>query len=178
MNKISTSYFSPSIHVISNSAVEGGGIFFESYAQVFISPTTNTSLYFEKNIANYGGAIYVSDVTIPGTCAGGYYIHSSAAECFYQLVRNTEAQIDESRVKDVEFMLNHASVSGMNIYGGLLDRCTLRPETYATQYLSYTLTAGYHLQHNVSAITNIDSCLLYTSPSPRDATLSRMPSSA
>ena len=25
---------------------------------------------------------------------------------------------------------------------------------------------------------NVDNCLLYTSPSPRDATLSRMPSSA
>ena len=30
----------------------------------------------------------------------------------------------------------------------------------------------------VSFITKYDSCLLYTSPSPRDATLSRMPSSA
>ena len=28
------------------------------------------------------------------------------------------------------------------------------------------------------ALLNLDSCLLYTSPSPRDATLSRMPSSA
>jgi len=28
------------------------------------------------------------------------------------------------------------------------------------------------------ALTMIDGCLLYTSPSPRDATLSRMPSSA
>ena len=30
----------------------------------------------------------------------------------------------------------------------------------------------------ISSITGVESCLLYTSPSPRDATLSRMPSSA
>ena len=30
----------------------------------------------------------------------------------------------------------------------------------------------------MSAINRIEACLLYTSPSPRDATLSRMPSSA
>ena len=31
---------------------------------------------------------------------------------------------------------------------------------------------------NIESITVVRSCLLYTSPSPRDATLSRMPSSA
>ena len=30
----------------------------------------------------------------------------------------------------------------------------------------------------IELISNVNSCLLYTSPSPRDATLSRMPSSA
>ena len=39
---------------------------------------------------------------------------------------------------------------------------------------------GYHPAHGLrAAIRNLwDGCLLYTSPSPRDATLSRMPSSA
>ena len=34
------------------------------------------------------------------------------------------------------------------------------------------------LKSNLNGCVNCDSCLLYTSPSPRDATLSRMPSSA
>ena len=34
------------------------------------------------------------------------------------------------------------------------------------------------LEINAVGDTHIDDCLLYTSPSPRDATLSRMPSSA
>ena len=41
----------------------------------------------------------------------------------------------------------------------------------------YTLLAGFVLLFAVSCEDNND-CLLYTSPSPRDATLSRMPSSA
>ena len=34
------------------------------------------------------------------------------------------------------------------------------------------------LAPNAGALVEVNSCLLYTSPSPRDATLSRMPSSA
>ena len=41
-----------------------------------------------------------------------------------------------------------------------------------TLYQPYSV----HIKSNSSAVIN--SCLLYTSPSPRDATLSRMPSSA
>ena len=38
--------------------------------------------------------------------------------------------------------------------------------------------AKANIQSTSSELTAHDSCLLYTSPSPRDATLSRMPSSA
>ena len=38
--------------------------------------------------------------------------------------------------------------------------------------------ASHKLKEQKVIITNLISCLLYTSPSPRDATLSRMPSSA
>ena len=34
------------------------------------------------------------------------------------------------------------------------------------------------LEGAIDVLTQIEDCLLYTSPSPRDATLSRMPSSA
>ena len=39
-------------------------------------------------------------------------------------------------------------------------------------------TVGYVYVRKDAIIENIKGCLLYTSPSPRDATLSRMPSSA
>ena len=53
-------------------------------------------------------------------------------------------------------------------------------------YTSYTIEAGkegYRIQYNsndpkVMGVTKHIDCLLYTSPSPRDGLLSRMPSSA
>ena len=38
--------------------------------------------------------------------------------------------------------------------------------------------SGHFKVSNVEIVTRREHCLLYTSPSPRDATLSRMPSSA
>ena len=42
------------------------------------------------------------------------------------------------------------------------------------------LATAYYLakEHKITNIAVIENCLLYTSPSPRDATLARMPSSA
>ena len=40
------------------------------------------------------------------------------------------------------------------------------------------MTNDHASMHKVISITEHELCLLYTSPSPRDATLSRMPSSA
>ena len=45
------------------------------------------------------------------------------------------------------------------------------------QFMMETFQPPYRIRYN-NAITVRYSCLLYTSPSPRDATLSRMPSSA
>ena len=42
--------------------------------------------------------------------------------------------------------------------------------------ISYSLTIP--IDHSITDKENLETCLLYTSPSPRDATLSRMPSSA
>ena len=48
--------------------------------------------------------------------------------------------------------------------------------------LSYTLGdgkyVGYHVEICQRIIANLENCLLYTSPSPRDLSTSRMPSSA
>ena len=52
----------------------------------------------------------------------------------------------------------------------------------ADQVNTLTLSGSYATDDTVTAtVNNVDityTCLLYTSPSPRDATLSRMPSSA
>ena len=45
-------------------------------------------------------------------------------------------------------------------------------------YLDYTLTGGGGGPAGVAEVDGIATCLLYTSPSPRDRQKSRMPSSA
>ena len=44
--------------------------------------------------------------------------------------------------------------------------------------MGYEMTDDFHERTSIMAVAQWIGCLLYTSPSPRDATLSRMPSSA
>ena len=53
-----------------------------------------------------------------------------------------------------------------------------RDERVLFQNLSFRLAEGQVLQIKGGNGSGKTTCLLYTSPSPRDATLSRMPSSA
>ena len=51
--------------------------------------------------------------------------------------------------------------------------------SFAEEYKEHNLKSHVHGKPNIKLEDHIDrNCLLYTSPSPRDATLSRMPSSA
>ena len=55
---------------------------------------------------------------------------------------------------------------------------TSKPSDYGIQLQAKQKLKAYYGNINERQFRNIYSCLLYTSPSPRDATLSRMPSSA
>ena len=61
------------------------------------------------------------------------------------------------------------------------DTATLHSK-FTLQKISNSLNehvhSGVHLLHACEALTSLDTCLLYTSPSPRDRQKSRMPSSA
>ena len=52
------------------------------------------------------------------------------------------------------------------------------PILFTDHHLSHAASAFYPSPFTKAAIVTIDGCLLYTSPSPRDRTRSRMPSSA
>ena len=52
------------------------------------------------------------------------------------------------------------------------------PTDLFEQLNSMAKQKNFHIISNCDAPTDYKNCLLYTSPSPRDATLSRMPSSA
>ena len=55
---------------------------------------------------------------------------------------------------------------------------SIHPFLFVLSIFCISLGAGAAGAINMWFDRDIDSCLLYTSPSPRDATLSRMPSSA
>ena len=58
-----------------------------------------------------------------------------------------------------------------------IDTLAIRPATYLAANIPGSATAGKALR-NASSYVIDKACLLYTSPSPRDGLLSRMPSSA
>ena len=65
-------------------------------------------------------------------------------------------------------------------YSGLGKNIECLAAAQAITELTFLLVGNNDKQHNYLScvLAHLDSCLLYTSPSPRDATLSRMPSSA
>ena len=61
---------------------------------------------------------------------------------------------------------------------GDVSRVAARLEDQLSKFPAELLDRPCVESHLGKLVHDIDTCLLYTSPSPRDATLSRMPSSA
>ena len=224
-----------------NTADKGGGVYFEANSQLNIRKSTDTdistiislSVLLANNVAYYGGGLFIADETSAGICNSvPSETRSPASECFIQEVNTFKTQSVQSAQTHSLFMSGNIATSGSNIFGGLLDRCTV---SSAASLMIFDLTNGRNLQpqmgvqngisllRQVSDVTDLDTlasdpvrvcfcvnnqhdcsyqhssvnvrrgetflvpvvavdqinrCLLYTSPSPRDATLSRMPSSA
>ena len=70
-------------------------------------------------------------------------------------------------------MLSVTSVEAQSRFGELIDRSQREPiaVTRRGRTVAYVVSG-----HDMEELSNV--CLLYTSPSPRDRTRSRMPSSA
>ena len=112
-------------------AKKGGGLSLEANAKLYIlkydiifinetmSYDTNTTI-FTANKADYGGAVYVDDDTISGTCAS-----EPKTECFFQVLAIHEKPSKFLQTLSIYFSQNYAKVSGSTLYGGLLDRCAV-----------------------------------------------------
>ena len=70
--------------------------------------------------------------------------------------------------------LNQISTTVYNFKGGV----SIIPELISLALALSMYTATFVAENVRAGIEGVGNCLLYTSPSPRDATLSRMPSSA
>lgn len=96
-----------------------------------LSPSiwTNSSVQYIENNANFGGAIFVADNSITGTCISNKLqsvTGASKSECFIQILQPITKPSRYPHIGDVFlFRNNSANKHGEKLFGGLLDRCTV-----------------------------------------------------
>ena len=76
------------------------------------------------------------------------------------------------------FLLTAGGLIGMQITKGISSDEMANKDILPKEYQEMESFYQGQVQEKVAQLANYNDCLLYTSPSPRDATLSRMPSSA
>ena len=122
----------------SNSAqVSGGGIYLQGNSKIYLIKfkwwliTVTATLNLEKNSAIYGGGIFVEDnSTIGGLqCQGLEFINSNSIivkpECFIQHITLYSPNLRQNNLINI-FIFDNTAVYGSALYGGLLDRCTIK----------------------------------------------------
>ena len=120
------------IEITKNEATYGGGVCLEASSKFYIkqlgSKILKQAVWFTENLAHYGGGIYVVDNTTIGTCASSKVqtmTTSLESECFIQILNSAIEKGYPPIENYLHFAQNHANISGSNLYGGLLDRCTV-----------------------------------------------------
>ena len=129
------SYLGTKVILTNNTAKFGGGLSLEANAKLNIlkygvSTSIINTVIFTTNHAEYGGAVYLDDDSDSGTCAG-----DPESECFFQVLAIYFSHLHNFTTKCIYFSHNSASISGSNLYGGLLDRCAV--STLAEVYKRY-----------------------------------------
>ena len=162
-------YIGTRLNFTNNVARLGGGLSLEENARLYIlrhdeiicrsyyfyeyEKGINTAL-FTGNRAEYGGAVYVDDDTISGTCAS-----NPKTEYFFQVLAfYAESHREDLNLQSVYFSKNYASTSGSTLYGGMLDKCAVGQfaEIYM-KYNHYEVERGGGIAYfrNISTITNV-----------------------
>ena len=127
----------------------GGGIFLLMASSIHIEKKgfykekpvqSENILHFVSNRADHGGAIYVADETNYGICSS-FNLLSTTSECFIQVLTAYETPGNIYDIISVKFKINKAVSSGSILFGGLLDRCTLRSDAEILKEIN-------HINHN------------------------------
>ena len=111
----------------------GGGIYLEESSKLYVLMVSEDIgkvdvMIFTSNSADFGGAVYVADETNSGTCASNSFEqYSTKTECFFELLPHQSGYYGNNDVEVTVFEDNHAYISGSDLFGGLLDRCTISP---------------------------------------------------
>ena len=144
--------------------VNGGAIYLEQNSKIYVQkhePEDHVTgpkvrLDFTSNSAEKGGAIFVADNTNDGVLCQGANTGIYQAECFIQTLGLHPAQSNyyENNLINTFFSNNTAHQSGSDIYGGLLDRCTINQNAELVLYFQkFKSLSGFDY---VSATTQIE----------------------
>ena len=104
---------------LSGNTICGGGVYVGLQSTLSILP--RTAVYWEKNHANLGGAIYVVDASPLSYCTGSVARHVPKEECFFQICDQNLSNINAQFV----FINNTADAAGSVLYGSAIDNCKL-----------------------------------------------------
>ena len=141
------------LYLQSNIASRGGSACLEMNSKFFITQLliqfrNNDSyeavraIHLLNNRADYGGALFIADNTIRGTCSSrqvNTITEFTQSECFFQIIAIAN---DSYTFRDAfEFANNSANASGSLLYGGLLDRCTV--STFNKSPIKYSSIPRY-----------------------------------
>ena len=148
--KLTQSY----VNIDSNTAnTSGGGVYLQKSSKLYLFKTVEVYQYYRtqdryvklminNNLAQYGGGIFVADDTQRSACGGrvteNVATHSIFAGCFIQTIKLYELGYSDLNYFNTFMTNNTATQSGADIYGGLLDRCTI------------SQSAEYHISSNGS----------------------------
>ena len=83
-----------------------------------------------------------------------------------------------AKMSDAELMKQVRNLAASNSKSGVARDLNMSVQTFTNRLLAAASSLGEAPPKFTRKSSAAKACLLYTSPSPRDATLSRMPSSA
>ena len=139
---ISNTYMKVSSNI---AKVNGGAIYLEQNSKIyvrkhkpelhFIGSKVKVRLNFTSNSAEKGGAIFVADNTNDGVNCQEANTEIYQTECFLQTLGLYQTHLYRTSYINTFFSNNTAHQSGSDIYGGLLDRCTINQNAELTRYL-------------------------------------------
>ena len=105
-----------------------------------------------------------------------YYELCEGGLCQDFLTESEKREINEDGVMYLTGVIQRAKAKNQN--GRIYPEQVLKREIENYQKIVRENRALGELDHPEDSVVNLKNCLLYTSPSPRDGLLSRMPSSA
>lgn len=162
-------YYFSNMTVTENRARLGGGFCLEMNSKLYIVKqrvalrhisNMLVIIKFTVNSALYGGAIHVVDETNYETCSS-QKADLIANECFIQDIGLYLGQsVERVTYINTVFLQNYAKVSGSDIYGGLLDRCTVNPKVDLPKHITKDIGGLNYLKE----VTNINESTISSSP--------------